>query len=146
MMMRRAFLTIAVAGCLAVGASAQNQQAQSQPPVFRSSTRLVVNTIVVRDKDGKVIEGLTATDFVVTEDGQPQEIAFVEFQRLESAPVSAATAAAAAPAAATAAAPAAVAEARPQPDVDSVFQNGIAPPNKSGDIKYRNRRLLILYF
>ena len=28
------------------------------------------------------IEGLTAKDFIVTEDGQPQDIAFVEFQRL----------------------------------------------------------------
>ena len=38
--------------------------------------------MTVKDKDGKVIEGLTAKDFVVTEDGQPQDIAFVEFQRL----------------------------------------------------------------
>ena len=35
------------------------------------------------DQDGKPIEGLTAKDFVVTEDNEPQEIAFVEFQRLD---------------------------------------------------------------
>ena len=49
---------------------------------FRSSTRLIVQTVTVKDKDGKPIEGLTAKDFIVTEDGEPQEIAFVEYQRL----------------------------------------------------------------
>ena len=85
MMKRHALTTLAVAASLAISASAQAPQPQ-QPPVFRSSTRLIVNTVVVRDKDGRVIEGLTAKDFVVTEDNQPQEIAFVEFQRLEPAP------------------------------------------------------------
>ena len=47
-----------------------------------------MQTVSVKDKDGKPVEGLTAQDFVVTEDGQPQDIAFVEFQRLatEAAP------------------------------------------------------------
>ena len=51
-----------------------------------SGTRLVVQTVTVKDKDGKPIEGLTAKDFVVTEDDEPQEIAFVEFQRLAGRP------------------------------------------------------------
>ncbi len=145
MKMRRTLLTVAVAGSLAIGASAQAPQGQSQPPVFRSSTRLVVNTVVVRDKEGNVIEGLTAKDFVVTEDGQPQEIAFVEFQRLDAEPVG--TTALTAPQAAP---PAAAATPAPAPatqatDVASVFQNGIAPPT-AGDIKYRNRRLMIRSF
>ena len=140
MMKRHALTTLAVAASLAISASAQAPQPQ-QPPVFRSSTRLIVNTVVVRDKDGRVIEGLTAKDFVITEDNQPQEIAFVEFQRLEPAPIVAATTPApAAPAADAAAAP------PPAPEVAGVFQNGIAPPSTSGDIKYRNRRLMILYF
>ena len=56
-----------------------------QRPTFSSATRLVVQTVTVKDKDGKVIEGLTAKDFVVTEDGEPQAISFVEFQRLAGA-------------------------------------------------------------
>src|SRR3977135_4313939 len=52
-------------------------------PTFRSGTRLIVQTVTVKDKDGKPIEGLTAKDFTVTEDGEPQTIRFVEFQRLE---------------------------------------------------------------
>ena len=44
---RHALITLAVVGTLVVGASAQAPQQPSQPPVFRSSTRLVVNTVVV---------------------------------------------------------------------------------------------------
>ena len=51
--------------------------------VFRADTRLVVQQVTVKDKDGKPIEGLTAKDFTITEDGVPQTIAFLEFQRLE---------------------------------------------------------------
>ena len=57
-----------------------------------AARRLIVQTVSVKDKDGKPIEGLTAKDFTVTEDGEPQTISFVEFQRLpgvtdSSAPV-----------------------------------------------------------
>jgi len=81
-MTRRVLIALSLVGCLALGASAQQQ-----PPTFRSSTRLVVSTVTVKDKEGKVIEGLTAKDFVVTEDNERQEIAFVEFQRLAGEPV-----------------------------------------------------------
>ena len=143
-MMRKAIFTLGVAGCLAVSASAQQGQKPEQPPVFRGSTRLVVNTVTVRDRAGNVIEGLTAKDFIVTEDNERQDIAFVEFQRLVGEP--APGAAAAVPLTAPAAAPVAAAAPPPQaPEVSSVVANPIATP-QSGDIKYRNRRLLVLYF
>jgi hypothetical protein len=67
-MKRLVLITICLVGSLAIGASAQQAAQKEQPAVFRSSTRLVINTVVVKDKDGKVIEGLTAKDFIVTED------------------------------------------------------------------------------
>ncbi|HXH25883.1 MAG TPA: VWA domain-containing protein, partial [Vicinamibacterales bacterium] len=97
--------------------------------------RLVVQTITAKDRNGRVIEGLTAKDFTVTEDGQPQEIAFVEFQRLDTTPV-------ADPAATQAAAPPLPALA---PGVARATQVEIATP-PPGDIQYRDKRLLVFYF
>ena len=50
------------------------------------STQLVVETVGVKDKKGNPIEGLTAKDFTVTEDGVPQEISFCEHQELPETP------------------------------------------------------------
>ncbi|HWV94642.1 MAG TPA: hypothetical protein VNZ24_10005, partial [Vicinamibacterales bacterium] len=138
---------LVVAALSAQGGAAQPQQ-QTQQPVFRTTTRLVVQTVTVKDKDGKVIEGLTAKDFTVTEDGQPQDVAFVEFQRMGGGTAAQAAAAAAnaqtpAPAAAPpepAAAP--VATANP---IERAPATGIAAP-PSGDIRYQDRRLLVFYF
>ena len=115
------------------------------------STRLIVQTVTVKDKDGKPIEGLTAKDFVVTEDGEPQDIAFVEFQRLvatrrrrRAATAPRRSRAAAAPAAARpphAAAPAP----RPRRTCPPSLQTGVAPPAPATS-SIANRRLLILYF
>src|SRR5215212_2145124 len=61
----------------------------AQQPTFRSGTRLIVQTVSVKDKDGKPIEGLTTKDFVVTEDGESQTVSFAEYQRLDDTPVAA---------------------------------------------------------
>ena len=39
--------------------------------------------VSVTDKDGKLIEGLTADDFTLTEDNVPQTISVFEFQKLD---------------------------------------------------------------
>src|SRR5579862_9651462 len=77
-----ALLTLAMLGSL-------RSQAQQPTPTFRAATHLRVQTVSVKDKQGRPIAGLTATDFVVTEDGQPQQIAFVEYPPLDAAPRSA---------------------------------------------------------
>ncbi|HYJ93342.1 MAG TPA: hypothetical protein VEV86_01925, partial [Vicinamibacterales bacterium] len=138
---------LVVAALSAQGGAAQPQQ-QTQQPVFRTTTRLVVQTVTVKDKDGKVIEGLTAKDFTVTEDGQPQDIAFVEFQRMGGGtPARAAAAAASAQTPAPAAAPPepAAAPVTTANAIERAPATGIAAP-PAGDIRYQDRRLLVFYF
>jgi hypothetical protein len=64
----------------------QSQQSQQQF-TLKVSTQLVIETVVVKDKDGKPIEDLTAKDFSLTEDGVPQTISVFEFQKLDDADV-----------------------------------------------------------
>ena len=42
------------------------QPLTAQQPTFRSGTRLIVQTVVVKDQAGKPVEGLTAGDFSIT--------------------------------------------------------------------------------
>src|SRR5271169_4000818 len=67
---------------------------QQQPPVqnppisgggvkFTSISQLVVENVMVKDKNGNPVEGLTAKDFTITENGVPQTIAFFEYQKLQ---------------------------------------------------------------
>ena len=46
----------------------------SQPPQFRSGIELVEVDVSVLDKDRRPVRGLTKFDFMVLEDGRPQEI------------------------------------------------------------------------
>jgi VWFA-related protein len=123
--------------CASVGL-AQQQQPQTQTPqaTFRATTRLIVQSVFVKDKEGKPIEGLTAKDFVITEDGQPQDIAFVEYQRLETE---------AAPPDPQAPVPLTAQPATTATTVAPAVLTQISSP-PSGDIRYQDKRLLVLYF
>jgi VWFA-related protein len=133
------FVSSCLRGCILLSFLLVAPAAQQPPqPTVRTGTRLIVETVTVKDKEGKPIEGLTAKDFTLTEDGDPQAITFVEYQRVEAAPAPAQAAPSPAPAVPTPAAPPpAAASPAVQPTIASA-----AP----GDIKYRNRRLLVLYF
>ncbi|HEX6465427.1 MAG TPA: VWA domain-containing protein, partial [Vicinamibacterales bacterium] len=96
---------------------------------FRTSVHLIVQPVSVKDKNGRPVLGLTAKDFVLTEDGKPQEIAFVEYEPLDGASV---TPVAAAPPSGVPAVPPVTGE------------SGVITP--AADSRYRGRRLLILYF
>ena len=56
--------------------------ANSSSYTLSVKSELVVETVIVRDKQGRFVEGLGARDFVVTEDGVPQDIRFCEYQDL----------------------------------------------------------------
>ncbi|MBI3208325.1 MAG: VWA domain-containing protein [Candidatus Solibacter usitatus] len=105
----------------------QNAATPAQPS-FSSTTQLVIETVTVTDKGGKPVTGLTAKDFSITEDGVPQTIRFFEFQKLDAAP-----AAAAMPAS------------QRVPAFPKLTRTQIAPESP-GDLRYRDRRLLALYF
>src|SRR6266850_1366167 len=105
--------------------------AQQQPPfTIKVDTQLVVETVVVKDREGKDLEGLTDKDFTVIEDGVPQTIRVFEFQRLEDTPTPASPGGAARPAVEL---------------VQPKIPTQITPP-PAGDSRYRDRRLLVLFF
>jgi VWFA-related protein len=107
---------------------AQDQKTQF---TLKVTTQLVVQTVSVTDKDGKPIEGLTKDDFIVSEDNVPQTVSVFEFERLDDS-----------------AAPKPItirADRNPIPFSALPAQNRIAP-EPSGERRYQDRRLLVLYF
>jgi VWFA-related protein len=108
-----------------------NQQpGQSGSYTLTLNSQLVVETVVVKDKEGHFVPGLTAKDFLVEEDGVPQTIRIFEHQALE-------------------------AESTPMP-VRTEDQEGITlyhrlvrtqiAPEIPGKTQYSGRRLLAFYF
>ena len=140
--MRRLLTTILIATFSALPFAQQTPPAPQQAPVFRSSTLLIVQTVTVKDRKGKPIEGLTAKDFVVTEDGVAQDIAFVEYQKLDAPPLGAIDLQTQPDEPGLKARPPSSA-----PPVASLTQVGdtLAAVPLPGDTRYRGKRLIVLY-
>lgn len=85
------WLTIVVLFVLFVSSSLPlgAQEPQSRP-TFRLGTELVLVNIVVRDKNGNVVRGLTPDDFAITEDDKPQAISEFDYEELDRPDASAA--------------------------------------------------------
>jgi VWFA-related protein len=105
-------------------------KSDDQPGKYTLSvnSKLVIETVSVKDKDGKPITGLTAKDFAVTEDGVPQTIKAFEYEELPSA-----------------AAP------LPKQEKENVtVYNRLAiehiAPEPQGKAKYKDKRLIAMYF
>lgn len=96
------------------------------------TTNLIVVNVDVRDKSGKPIEGLKASDFVVMEDDKPQKIGVFEYQKLESETLPPVEPSKAMPVAG------------PAP-VTAALKKAIAP-SAPGQVRYKDRRLLVLFF
>ena len=126
-----AMFVLFAAACAPAQQTGQNK-APGESPTFTVSVKsqLVVETVVVKDKQGKLIPGLTAQDFAVTEDGAPQKITFCEHQNL-----------------AANASPMPVAP--PGSEEIKIYKRltrtQITPEAPDSE-RYKNRRLLALYF
>jgi VWFA-related protein len=123
-------VTIAILLFATVTGRAQ-QIGQNAPPgvTFTTGTQLVVEAVVVTDKKGSPIEGLTAKDFTVTEDGVPQAIRFFEHQSLPQIP--------------------GAAPAGSEPEHIHIYDKlGRTQISREapGYTRYKDRRLLALYF
>ena len=85
-----------------------------------------------RDKNGAPLGGLNASDFTLTEDGKAQEMKVFEFQRLDNTTLPAVD-------------PATGAQANAGPASAVKAPHTIAPA-KAGEVKYKDRRLLVMFF
>ena len=85
----RRLIAVMLLWSLAAGAQQIGQnapQVSNAPAKITVSTQLVVETVVVKDKKGAPIEGLTAKDFTLTENGVAQTIRFFEHQKCRKPP------------------------------------------------------------
>lgn len=125
-------LTMLIAG---ISGSAQQigtneTPVQSQTYTLTANSQLVIETVVVKDKKGEFVPGLTAKDFAVTEDGVPQSIRVFESQKFseEVTPLPVTP---------------------PDEELITIYKTldrtQIAPES-AGQAKYSGHRLLVLYF
>jgi VWFA-related protein len=90
---RRSLRARALAGTLIVMLVALTglPSAQAPPrPAFRTDVALVVVDVVVRDKSGAAVRGLTANDFEIREDNKPQQIVSFDVEEVATTAPSAA--------------------------------------------------------
>ncbi|HLY43135.1 MAG TPA: VWA domain-containing protein [Terracidiphilus sp.] len=132
--MRHCFAAALSSLILASGLRAQtiggNANEGQQNFTLKLNSQLVVETVVVKDKQGNFVPGLGANNFKVTEDGVPQTVRICEHQQL-----------------ATADHPLPV---RPADDENLTIYRKLdrtqLTPETNSTTKYKDHRLLALYF
>ena len=127
-----AFVLILAAAMAGESQQIGQNQAPGAPQGFTLSigSNLVVEAITVKDKQGNFVHGLTADDFVLTENGVPQTIRYCEHQALSET-------------------------AKPLPaftsrDADITIYNRLVPSKIASESiekeRYKDRRLMAFYF
>jgi VWFA-related protein len=100
----------------------------SDIPVFKTSSNLVIVTVYVHGKDGKPVASLKPEDFTILENGKQQAISVFEYQSLadEAAPAPAAEK---------------KLEVRPAPEAEPAPEVAKAETSQ----RFKDKRLLVLY-
>jgi VWFA-related protein len=129
----RSLLTILLLATLGAEAQTIGQNAtpgNNNTPTISVRSQIVIETVVVKDKSGKTIEGLAAKDFTLTEDSVSQTIRFCEPQSLPSTLSDVPLV--------------------PSGPEDIKIYNRLTrtqiAPESPGDVRYKDHRLLALYF
>jgi VWFA-related protein len=125
-------IPVALAGALNAGAQVIGQNTQPRGTgtyTLSITSKLVIEAVSVKDKKGQSISGLTAKDFTVTENGVEQHIDFCEYQELPVSPDATST--------------------KKVPEDVTVYNRLVITQiaaEKPGDVHYRNKRLISIYF
>src|ERR1017187_168164 len=136
----RATIATLLSGLLVVSAQTPPPAAPKGVVKFGATTQLVVVDVTVKDKSGNPIKGLKPADFNITEDGKKQDIKIFTYQELEETVT---------PEPVPAKAPERKAPDAPAtplaPVMKALTANQIAP-SRPGEVKYKDRRLLVMFF
>ena len=120
---------------LVLALAAFGQQAPQPTPApagrttFSSTISLVVVDVTVKDKSGKLIEGLKENDFTLLEDGKPQKISVFEFEKLATEP-----------------APPERPPTLEEADIVPEAPRKMISTEEPGKIQYHDKRLLVMFF
>jgi VWFA-related protein len=125
-------ISMMLTGTLGAGAQVVGQNTQpgaNGTYTLSVSSKLVIEAVNVKDKQGKSISGLTAKDFTVTENGVEQQISFCDYEELPVTP--------------------AVPTSKPAPENITIYNRLLVTQiaaEKPGDVRYKNKRLISIYF
>jgi VWFA-related protein len=97
---------------------------------FESTTQLVVVNVSAKTRAGEPLPDLKASDFTLTEDGKPQQIKVFEYQQMTE----------------TVLPPPPLKTREGEKSSQAAATTATIAPSKSGQVRYKDRRLLVLFF
>ena len=81
-----AVFTAALVFTISYQVQAGGQNGAQKPPIIRTTTRIINVSVVVTDREGRPVEGLTKDDFQILDNGHPEQVAFFSTVEERGAP------------------------------------------------------------